>query len=96
MAVGIDVPPPEVDAAIAAYQREQVTMAAGNLRSAGRSVEGVVLHGRPATVLVDEVTRFGADLVMCGSRGSQARALAATSTTSSISPFRSATPTESS
>ncbi len=69
MAVGIDVPPPEVDAAIAAYQREQVTMAARNLRSAGRSVEGVVLHGRPATVLVDDATQFGADLVMCGSRG---------------------------
>ena len=69
MAGGLDIPSPEVDAEITAYQQEEVTKAAGNLRSADRTVEGVVLRGRPATVLVDEATRFGADLVMGGSRG---------------------------
>ena len=69
MAGGFDVPPPEVDAEITAYQQEQVTNAARNLRSADRTVEGIVLRGRPATALVDEATRFGADLVMGGSRG---------------------------
>ena len=69
MASGLDIPPPEVDAEITAYQQEQVTKAAQSLRSADRMVEGIVLRGRPATVLVDEATRFGADLVMGGSRG---------------------------
>ena len=69
MAGGFDVPPPEVDAEITAYQQEQVTKAAESLRSADRTVEGIVLRGRPATALVDEATRFGADLVMGGSRG---------------------------
>ncbi len=66
---GIDVSPPEVDAQITAYQQEQVTKAVESLRSADRTVEGVVLRGRPATALVDEATRFGADLVIGGSRG---------------------------
>ena len=69
MAGGLDIPPPEVDAEITAYQQEQVTKAAQSLRSADRTVEGIVLRGRPATALVDEATRFGADLVMGGSRG---------------------------
>ena len=69
MAGGFDIPPPEVDAEITAYQQEQVTKAAESLRSADRTVEGIVLRGRPATALVDEATRFGADLVMGGSRG---------------------------
>jgi nucleotide-binding universal stress UspA family protein len=69
MAGGIDIPPPEVDAEIAEYQHEQVTKAAERLRSAGRAAEGVLVRGRPATALVDEATRFGADLVMAGSRG---------------------------
>jgi nucleotide-binding universal stress UspA family protein len=69
MAGGFDIPPPEVDAEITAYQQEQVTKAAQSLRSDDRTVEGIVLRGRPATALVDEATRFGADLVMGGSRG---------------------------
>ena len=48
---------------------EQVTEAARSLRSADRTLEGIVLRGRPATALIDEATRFGADLVMGGSRG---------------------------
>ena len=69
MAGGLDIPPPEVDAEITANQQDQVTKAARNLRSDNRQVEGIVLRGRPATVLVDEAMRFGADLVMGGSRG---------------------------
>ena len=69
MAGGFDIPSPEVDAQITAYQQEQVTKAARSLRSADRTVEGIVLRGRPATALIDEATRFGADLVMGGSRG---------------------------
>ena len=69
MAGGFDIPPPEVDAEMTAYHQEQVTKAAESLRSDDRAVEGIVLRGRPATALVDEATRFGADLVMGGSRG---------------------------
>ena len=69
MAGGLHIPPPEVEAQITAYQQEQVTKATQSLRSADRTVEGVVLRGRPATVLIEEATRFGADLVMGGSRG---------------------------
>jgi nucleotide-binding universal stress UspA family protein len=69
MTGGFDIPSPEVDAEITAYQQEQVTKAADKLRSGGRTVEGVVLRGRPATALVDEATRSGADLVIVGSRG---------------------------
>ena len=69
MAGGFDVSSPEVDAQITAYQQEQVAKAAASLRSADRTVEGIVLRGRPATALVDEATRFGADLAMGGSRG---------------------------
>jgi nucleotide-binding universal stress UspA family protein len=66
---GLDIPPPEVDAQITAHQQELVTAAAARLRSADRTVDGVVLRGRPATALVDEATRFGADLAIGGSRG---------------------------
>jgi len=69
MAGGFDIPSPEVDAQITAYQQEQVTEAARSLRSADRTVEGIVLRGRPATALLGEAMRFDADLVMGGSRG---------------------------
>ena len=69
MAGGLEVPSPEVDAQITAYQQELVSTAARSLRSADRTVEGIVLRGRPATALLDEATRFGADLMMGGSRG---------------------------
>ena len=69
MAGGFDVSSPEVDAQITAYQQEQVAKAAASLRSADRTVEGIVLRGRPATALVGEATRFGAEVVMGGSRG---------------------------
>ena len=69
MTPGALLPAPEVEAQISAYQEDQVSQAARTLRSAGRTVEGVVLRGRPATVLVDEATQFNADVVIGGSRG---------------------------
>ena len=68
MTGGLEVPP-EVDTQITEYQEELVSTAARSLRSADRTVEGIVLRGRPATALLDEATRFGADLMMGGSRG---------------------------
>ena len=56
MAGVFDIPSPEVDAQITAYLQEQVTKAARSLKSADRTVEGIVLRGRPATALVDEAT----------------------------------------
>jgi nucleotide-binding universal stress UspA family protein len=49
--------------------RDRVARAAGSLTADGRRVEGVMLQGRPATVLVDDVARSAADLVVVGSRG---------------------------
>jgi nucleotide-binding universal stress UspA family protein len=66
---GGSIPPPQIDEDLTAYAREHVSEAADKLRSEGRTVEGVVLHGRPATALVEEATRSGADMVICGSRG---------------------------
>ncbi|HET9456659.1 MAG TPA: universal stress protein [Candidatus Limnocylindrales bacterium] len=60
---------PEVDAQMAAHLEAQVAEAVRRLRSTGAGVEGAVLRGRPATVLVDEAGAFGADLVVAGSRG---------------------------
>lgn len=59
----------ELDEDLTAYAQEHVSDAARRLRSGGRTVEGIVLHGRPASTLVEEATRSRADLVICGSRG---------------------------
>jgi nucleotide-binding universal stress UspA family protein len=66
---GGTIPPPEIEADITALAEKQVSDVARRLQADGRTVEGVVLHDRPATVLVEEATRSGADLVICGSRG---------------------------
>ncbi len=63
------VPAPEVDAAIAGMHEERVASASRALAAAERETTGVVLYGRPATVLVDEAASFAADLVVAGSRG---------------------------
>jgi nucleotide-binding universal stress UspA family protein len=39
------------------------------LFSPERDVETVILHGRPATMIVEEARDFAADVVMVGSRG---------------------------
>ncbi len=59
----------QMEADVAAIADENVQEAVGQLSVEGRRVEGVVLRGRPASVLIDEAGRFEADLVMAGSRG---------------------------
>jgi nucleotide-binding universal stress UspA family protein len=66
---GAFIPAPELDEAVMAAQGAQVDEAVRTLARDGRPAEGAVLIGRPGTVLVDEATRFRADLVMAGSRG---------------------------
>lgn len=60
---------PEVEAQIVDYLDGEVRQLVERLRAAGLDVDGDVLRGRPATVLVDEARRFEADLVVAGSRG---------------------------
>ena len=59
---------PVLESEIAAYfdgeQRRIV-----DLFSPERDVETVILHGRPATMIVEEARDFAADVVMVGSRG---------------------------
>ena len=63
------IPSPEIDEAVMQVQRAHVDETVQKLHGDGRTVEGAVLLGRPGTVLIDEATRFGADLVVVGSRG---------------------------
>jgi nucleotide-binding universal stress UspA family protein len=42
---------------------------ATSLRTTDRTAEPRVLEGRPATLIVDEARRFGADLIVMGARG---------------------------
>src|SRR3990172_6753722 len=42
---------------------------AASLQEGGRSVQSAVIRGRAATAIVEEARRFGADLVIVGSRG---------------------------
>ena len=60
---------PEIEGDITALAEKQISDGARRLQAGGRTVEGAVLRGRPATVLVEEAMRLGADLVICGSRG---------------------------
>ncbi|HET8784088.1 MAG TPA: universal stress protein [Candidatus Limnocylindrales bacterium] len=60
---------PEIDEDLTAYAQELASDAARRLRSDRRTVETVVLHGRPGSALVEEAERSAADLVICGSRG---------------------------
>jgi nucleotide-binding universal stress UspA family protein len=59
----------EVDAQMVVYLEDRVAEAVRRLRASVPIVEGVVHRGHPATVVVDEARRFGADLVVAGSRG---------------------------
>jgi nucleotide-binding universal stress UspA family protein len=63
------VPPPEIDPALLELRRREVSDAVARLRTNDRNVEGVVLQGWPATILADQAARFGADLMIAGSRG---------------------------
>ncbi len=58
-----------IEAEVAAAAEEGLQAAAGTLASAERTVEAAVLRGRPASVLLEDAGRFGADLLITGSRG---------------------------
>ena len=55
---------PQIEASTA-----MLAEAAATLAGEGRQVETAVLIGRPASTIVDDATRFAADLVIAGSRG---------------------------
>jgi nucleotide-binding universal stress UspA family protein len=52
--------------ALAGDRNAEVVM---RLKGSQPSVEGTVLRGRPATVIIDEARTFAADLIVMGSRG---------------------------
>jgi nucleotide-binding universal stress UspA family protein len=60
---------PDLDAAITASANETLRDVVERLGSSGRSVDGNVLRGRAASVIIDDSRGFGADLVIVGSRG---------------------------
>lgn len=60
---------PEIESQIRAQIEGDIERVVDRLKAADLDVEGVVLHGRPATVIVDEARRFSADLLIAGSRG---------------------------
>lgn len=59
----------EVEAALRDLARRALDSAVEPFAAAGRTVVTAVLEGRPATVLVEEAERWGADLLVVGSRG---------------------------
>jgi len=60
---------PELDAAITEYAHETMREVVERLGASDTSVEGLVLRGRAASVIIDAAVEFRADLVMVGSRG---------------------------
>jgi nucleotide-binding universal stress UspA family protein len=62
-------PAARLEQEIADVAREEVEAAGGRLGGAGATVESVVTVGRAPDMLVDEARRWGADLVVVGSRG---------------------------
>jgi nucleotide-binding universal stress UspA family protein len=59
---------PVLESEIAAYFEDEQRRIV-ELFSPERDVETVILHGRPATMIVEEARDFAADVVMVGSRG---------------------------
>jgi nucleotide-binding universal stress UspA family protein len=57
------------DEADARQRREAVARAEAALLPMGATIEGFLLHGRPASSIVDEAAEMEADLVVVGSRG---------------------------
>jgi len=60
---------PEIEAEIRQVLQSDIDNVVDRLREAGVESEGVVLHGRPATVVADEAASVAADLIVVGSRG---------------------------
>jgi nucleotide-binding universal stress UspA family protein len=63
------VPSPEIESRIIAHLESEVARVARQLTASRIDATGVVLRGRPATVLIDEAQRFDSDLIVAGSRG---------------------------
>ncbi len=61
-------PPEELDESIAAA-RTGLEAIAADLATDGRTIRSSVRHGRPATEIVLEAGRIGADLIVVGARG---------------------------
>jgi nucleotide-binding universal stress UspA family protein len=66
---GSGPPGPELDAAITRYADETTRDVVQHLAAADRTVEGSVLRGRAADVIIDAARDHRADLVIIGSRG---------------------------
>jgi nucleotide-binding universal stress UspA family protein len=60
---------PETDPLLDEGRRAQVADVVAELSGTGHDVDGIVLRGRTATVLVEHAASFAADLVITGSRG---------------------------
>ena len=60
---------PELDAAIREHAQETLRAVVGRLEAPARTVDGQVLYGRAASMIVNAASEFGADLVIVGSRG---------------------------
>jgi nucleotide-binding universal stress UspA family protein len=57
------------DRAVAASLEARLAESAASLAKAGRTVETLVLHGRPASAIVEEALEWRAELIVLGSRG---------------------------
>jgi nucleotide-binding universal stress UspA family protein len=66
---GVLVDVPGIDAELVQQAEAMLAAVAGSMSGPGRTVDAVVLHGRPGSALVDEARAFAADLVLVGSRG---------------------------
>jgi nucleotide-binding universal stress UspA family protein len=65
----VSVPSADLDATLTASANETLREVVQRLGSSVRSVDGGVLRGRAASVIVDDAREFRADLVIVGSRG---------------------------
>ena len=63
------VPPRSLLADLVEFHKGQVSAAALRIATDHAAAEGAVIEGRPATAIVEEADRFGADVVITGSRG---------------------------
>jgi nucleotide-binding universal stress UspA family protein len=59
----------ELDAETTTYIEGELASIVAQLDQGDRSVEAAIHHGRPASILVDEVAAVDADLLIVGSRG---------------------------
>jgi nucleotide-binding universal stress UspA family protein len=66
---GVADPTSHVAAAIKDHLETRIVDVVQALGHPRRQVESAIVHGRPASVIVDEAHDFGADLLIVGSRG---------------------------